>query len=474
MMRTTFNIMNIGAKEIASSNPALRQIGYRRMIGAYTVLGGAGTAVSNIASEVTGVTMEELEAYKNSFAASWNRNSILLPLDKWKKGQGKAINFSYFSPYDVVQKPFEAFMRALHDGKKRTNQDWDDLTMKAFAEAGGELVSSFVSEPLGYERIIDVLPRGFFGRGGVKKAGGLVYSDTDDLGTAMTKSFAHFLEGIEPGAVTTGKKITAAIDQDLKPGGQPYDLRDEALALFSGIRIINVDTPRSLNFKMTEYRRKKLAVDDAEKFYSLEDAVDRGGDAYVQEFKDIQEEMFKVQQEFYNVLRDGNLLGLTKQDLRKLLKRRNFSNKEINLLFRGKFVPFKASESLMQKRLRELKKAYPDQVINKDFFYPRKDFNKVMRDYSKRSLKVKPEEKDDDSIIDRIKDAGISFMDRFSEVTPTTQNTQTAQVPPLPNMPMPNRQMAALGTTQKSPITGLTRTESALLSPDEQVIARRT
>ena len=41
-------------------------------------------------------------------------------------------------------------------------------------------------------------------------------------------------------------------------------------------------------------------------------------------------------------------------------------------------------------------------------------------------------------------------------------------------MTMPNRHMAALGTTQKSPITGLTRTESALLSPDEQVIARRT
>ena len=476
MMRTTFNIMNIGAKEISSSNAALRQIGYRRMIGAFTVLGGAGTAASNIASELTGVTMEELDAYKNSFAASWNRNSILLPLDKWKKGQGKAINFSYFSPYDVVQKPFEAFMKALHDGKKRTNQDWDDLTMNAFAEAGGEIVSSFVSEPLGYERIIDAVPKGFFGRGGVKKAGGLVYSElTDDIGTKIIKSFAHFLEGIEPGAVTTGGKIISAVDQDLKPGGQPYDLRDEALALFSGIRIINVDTPRSLNFKMTEYRRKKLAVDDAEKFYSLENAVDRGGDAYVEEFKDIQEEMFKVQQEFYNVLKDGNLLGLTKQDLRKLLKRRNFGNKEINLLFRGKFIPFKVSESLMQKRLREIKKAYGDKyLINKDFFYPRKDFNKIMREYSKRSLKVKPEEEDDDSIIDRIKDAGTSFMDRFSEAIPTIQNNQRAQVPPLPNTPMPNRQMTTLPNMQKSPITGLTRTESALLSPTEQIIARRT
>ena len=159
---------------------------------------GQPMAPSNIASELSGVTMEELQAYKNSFAADWNKNSILLPIDKWKKGQGKAINFSYFSPYDVVQKPFEAFMKAIHDGKTRTNQDWDDMTMNAFAEAGGEIVSSFVSEPLGYERIIDVLPRGFFGRGGQKKAGGAVYSeDTDSIGDKMYKSFAHFLEGIE-------------------------------------------------------------------------------------------------------------------------------------------------------------------------------------------------------------------------------------------------------------------------------------
>ena len=466
MMRTTFNIMNIGAKEISSSNAALRQIGYRRMIGASVVLGGAGTAAVNISSELTGVTMEELEAYKNSFAADWNKNSILLPLDKWKKGQGKAINFSYFSPYDVVQKPFEAFMKTIHDGKKRTNQDWDDLTMKAFAEAGGELFSSFVSEPLGYERIIDVLPRGFFGRGGTKKSGGPVYSElTDDIGTKMYKSFAHFLEGIEPGVITTGKKITAAIDQDLKPGGQPYNLRDEALALFSGIRIINVDAPRSLNFKMTEYRRKKLAVDDAEKFYNLEDAVDRGGDSYVQEFRDIQEEMFKVQQEFYNVLKDGNLLGLTKQDLRKLLKRRKFGNKEINLLFRGKFIPFKANEALMQKRLRELKKAYPDRIINKDFFYPRKDFNEVMREYSKKSLKVKPEVKQEVEETET-----PSVIDRLRNMVNPTNTGQQSQVPPLPNTPTPRVQTASL----KSPITGLTRTESALLSPTEQVIARRT
>ena len=43
-------------------------------------------------------------------------------------------------------------------------------------------------------------------------------------------------------------------------------------------------------------------------------------------------------------------------------------------------------------------------------------------------------------------------------------------VKPLPNTPFPKVQMASI----KNPVTGLTRTESALLSPDEQVIARRT
>ncbi len=44
------------------------------------------------------------------------------------------------------------------------------------------------------------------------------------------------------------------------------------------------------------------------------------------------------------------------------------------------------------------------------------------------------------------------------------------QTPPLPNTPAPNVQTAAL----TDPITNLTRTESALLSPEEQVMARIT
>ena len=48
-----------------------------------------------------------------------------------------------------------------------------------------------------------------------------------------------------------------------------------------------------------------------------------------------------------------------------------------------------------------------------------------------------------------------------------------APTPPLPGTPMPDKKLVA-SMPQINQQTGLTRTESALLSPSEQVIARRT
>ena len=62
----------------------------------------------------------------------------------------------------------------------------------------------------------------------------------------------------------------------------------------------------------------------------------------------------------------------------------------------------------------------------------------------------------------------IDVKDYVSEVI-TETDTKTAQAP-LPQTPMPKVAMAPQINQQ----TGLTRTQAALLSPSEQVIARRT
>ena len=83
-----------------------------------------------------------------------------------------------------------------------------------------------------------------------QETGGMVYSPTDEIGTQISKSFIHLLKGVEPGAVSTGRKIQEAATGDVSRGGVPRDLTDEMLALFSGIRIINVDVPEPCNIKL--------------------------------------------------------------------------------------------------------------------------------------------------------------------------------------------------------------------------------
>ena len=393
-------------------------------------------------------------------------------MDKWIKGKVKAINFSYFSPYDVVQRPFEAFFATWKEGKL-SNDKRRDIFLSTMGATLHELFDSFVSEPIGYERIIDVLPRGQFGRGGQKKAGGFVYSDTDSPGDIWNKSFAHVLEGIEPGVLTTGGKIKSAIESDIKPGGQPYSLRDEALALFSGIRIIDVNVPKSLEYNITDYQRGKRAVTKTEAFYSLTDYANRPPDVMADEFRSIQDEAFKVQQDFYYTIQDALAMGLTKRDLRKIMRKRGMGKKEIAKLFRGKFTPFNYSKSLMEKRWKQAKEAYKEENPIKSYFYPRSELNRVIREYRNKSLKYPEDE--GGSILDTIKDAIIPPAGAAEPIIDTNlQSMNRIQTPPLPQTPPPIKQMSGIASLQKNPMTGLTRTETALLSPSEQVIARRT
>ena len=54
ILRTTANIVNIGARELTSTNPFIRQMGARRLVGVSTVLGGIGFTVQKGAQYITG------------------------------------------------------------------------------------------------------------------------------------------------------------------------------------------------------------------------------------------------------------------------------------------------------------------------------------------------------------------------------------------------------------------------------------
>ena len=472
MIRTTYNIIELGAKEATSANPKLRQMGLRRLLGAYVTLVGTGEAVGKIAQALTGVTMEEIEAYKRSLSAPWERRAQIIPINKWKNGVGKAINFSYFSPYDTVTKPIEAMFKQWQEGTLKGEATSDKLLSQAFGQDGPvrTLLDPFVTQSIALERFTDVLPAevGLGNRGGVTKTGSKVYSQTDTAGDKISKSFVHVLKGIEPGAVTTSRKLVQGLQADVQRGGQPISLRDEILALLSGIRIININTPRTMQYKITEYNNNKRSVTATEKFFSLQDFRQRGPEVLGEEFRDIQEENLKVNKEFYQVLQDAQTMGVSQQKLKKIMKDRGISSKNARKLLRGVNIPYTGYDGRMQKRVKDAKKLSTEineGSINRNYFYPKRLFKQIEREYKRKSIKPQEEQP---GIIER----GIdTIQDLFGEAPQVQQETQVShiQTPPLPNTPMPNVQMTQL----RNPTTNLTRTQEALLSPEERVIAGR-
>ena len=125
----------------------------------------------------------------------------------------------------------------------------------------------------------------------------------------------------------------------------------------------------------------------------------------------------------------------------------------------------------MKKRVRDADKIGRERgegPVNRDYFYPRREFMNIEREYRFKSLD--PDKPVNRGVIDRV-------MDLFSErVTPQGDTVQTAQIqkvqtPPLPGTPMPRVQTAQANI---NPTTNLTPTQEALLSPEEKIIAGRT
>jgi hypothetical protein len=477
MIRTTHNILSLGLKEATSSNANLRQMGYRRLIGALVTLGGAEKAVSTIGQNLTGVTMDQIEAYKRSLSAPWDSRAAIIPINKWKDGVGKAINFSYFSPYDVVKQPFAAALKTLEEGKLR-QEDAGNVAFNLMLGENGpvrKLLDPFISEAIFFEKVLDTLPAGvgFGGRGGETKTGSRVYSETDDGSEAFMKSLVHIIEGVQPTAITTAGKLVQGLEKDLKKGGNPVTLQDELLALFSGIRIINVDVPKSMQFKVTEYNRKFRSVTTTEDLFSLENYQNRGPLVLGDEFRQIQNETLKVNREFHLILQDALKTGVPKKELMKILRKRRIPYAKVKKLLDGKNIPYTAYEERMKKRVKEAEKEAirrgDDETVNKEYFFPKKLFREILNEFKLKSLKLdepNTELLELQKYLEENRDKQSSLLDQ--EQTTQLANIQT---PPLPNTPQP---IVRPVQANVDPNTNLTRTETALLSPEEQVIASRT
>jgi len=355
------------------------------------------------------------------------------------------------------------------------------------------MLRPFLSQQLGLEALSDVQPAGILlgGRNGVTSEGVRIYSPSDDVGDKIQKSFMHLMNAVEPGLVSTGQKFIKGATGDLTKGGQPVNLRDEITALLSGVRIINIDVLKSMEYKTGEFNRLMRAIDDTEKLYSPEGYNSRGPETILQEYNQMQLEGYKVQQNFHRMIVDAKTIGVSTFDIRKKLKDQGVGSQMISNLMNGIFTPINYSDARFKKKIvaveafaREKSKKDPNYryLVDKTYLYPKLQLNMLKLSYKFKKLdpddklKIYAEGKNPNTgcIFGKFLTDGPGIIQRgknlINKILPGDPISKI-QTPPLPGTPMPAK-MA--NTEVKDPTTNLTSTETALLSPTEKVIAGRT
>ena len=468
MLRTTFNNLQISMAEAASTNPQLRSMGLRGLMGLFTVMGGASYGVKSLYNTFTGFDDEKMALYKKYFAPEYMVNSDMVALSKSDKGIFKVVNLSDFIPQAAVLEPIEAFFNT-RDSLKAKDAGVVNSALSYMFLSNGPVMSflnSYVSTPIGFEPAVDIILRK-----GRKKNGGQIYSDSDAASEKFEKMFGYVLKALEPGLFTTSRKFKDAFTKQPTSSGVLRDQTDVTIGASTGLKPFDADVPKALDFKISEYGRIRTDVFKAEKFYKFNDMYNRGGDVLVQEYIDINKEAYRLQKEIYNAIQAAKELGMTTSQIEdQFLLRTGISKKQIYRLMDGEFIPVKFSESLFEKKLRIIKRNEKRSGMNKrrrindEFHYPRDDLLDVFYDLDGTSInkpfKFDPKPEDQSK--------NIINLD-LQEQEPVQQASKKIETPPLPPQPAATG-ITATAAAPINPATGLTQVETALLSPGEQAI----
>jgi DNA-binding transcriptional regulator YhcF (GntR family) len=367
MIRTTGNILGRSIKELGSESPELREIGMKRLTGIISVNAAIPASLVTAGTLLTGANQDQIDAYKRSMAAEWDRNSTLIPLATDKNGKVTDFyNFSYTNPYDYVGRPAAAVFNAVNNGITK-EEELSKIALNAATESTGEFFSPFMSESIITEKLFDLTRnRTTFNRP--------IYNETDPLGMKLGKSFAHLADGITPGFlpvdVTTSadsiapgyldvrmrdlpKAVASVVTGNEKLGvnrqGYRLDPAQEFTEALTGVKSIKPRTERVLYYRALEAARN---VRDAAGIFN-QVAKQRGNvdaETTTKAFITANEQRFKALRDLNMAIEDAKTLGLSTDEIIRPLREAKTPN--LGMVMSGRFNAFFPSKETISLALR--------------------------------------------------------------------------------------------------------------------------
>jgi len=479
---TVTEILEDGTERVVKNN-ALTDgrfgTGFKRLLGMSTTLTGIPIAVTEGAKALYDVSEDEIDAMRR-FVPDWSKNSTLVPI-KDDDGDLRYVDFSHSNAYDLMARPFRTLMNNIQEGQ----QDGDTLLegfVNGTMEASGELMNPFISESIWTEAMADLTVRG-----GRTEEGRQLYTDQTSTGDKMAIQMMHLGNALAPSYKQFLRIGSAAFGTPDKTG-EVLDIGPE-LAGFMGLRAIKIDPIKAMGFKIAQYQ---TGIRNARKeFTGGVFGLLKGGPVseadVIERYIASNRARFEVQKDMYKNIQAAETLGETPFDVRKTFEERQISSKNYNNLSQGRFEPYFPSKDILRK-FREIAAGIEEED---PFAAASGDVRDLQQGFRQLNLgerfqgfatggKVnsQPLMKGIDEAIPALVDlrnqmAQLDLDDEFGvDVSDYIVEEQEIITPPLPLQPQPVINKRPL-TAQKDPITNLTRTEEALLSPMEKVIAGR-
>ena len=497
IMRTGNNIISQSIDEITSGIPELRNLGLRRLLSFGTTVGGIPYTLSEIFKAKNNVDDEEMEALRR-FVPEWSKNSTLLPVGRDEKGYLKYKDFSYSNPYDFLIRPYMSVQNAIAqtDGSEESLKE---ALGKGLTDGMSEIMQPFAEESLFIEGLIDSTMRR-----GIGKDGRRVWKEQDDPMVKVGKGILHVGETLTPGSIAQLKRLGQAATGKTSKYGELYNLEDELPGLY-GFRTINSNPERALTFMTTRF------LDDLRKSNNLFTApLLRGGrvsrEDIINAYKYSQSRRFAALKDMYKNIKAARTLGVSNYILEKKIKRKGLKKDVFNQLMRGIFSPTRPSEFFITRTSeinRDLNKKEGVNIRN-PYFEAISDINRIISENRNVSLSdgevkfyeqeyskggrvgmqqggeagdkelaasiwaTEPEEvkQSFEYDFDKYYASGV-WMDKLQQEAPPVKEAPKA---PLPETPPVDPKLISQMVNTNVMQTGLTPTETALLSNEEKVI----
>ena len=320
IMRTGTNIVSTALDEIFFTaringkevNP-LRARGLQRLTGMAATTAALPLGTVAMFQTLNDVSDEELEAMRR-YVPEWSKNSVLVPF-KDKEGKLSYVDFSHLNAYDTLTRPIQTVINSVNSGSADKDGIMDDFIL-GLIESTKEIGQPFISESIWTEALQDVAP--ILGRGGVDASGREIYNKDpaiDPIGSKIMKSVAHLVEAQAPLNWRQLGRLGLAIRPIDSLGryderGNEYELGNELLGI-AGLRRVNVDPNKSLNYKITNF---KDGIRDARNIFTRQTL--KGGvvspEEMVNAYIDANKALYDINRRMYLDIDAAKILGRRK------------------------------------------------------------------------------------------------------------------------------------------------------------------